>query len=501
MRGLIIAPFVVVKEFYFPLVMIAKCLKKMNHHITMVHCKHAMKKNCTAILAKGVSLIDQNNNSLEAKQICDLCFKNSTLASKIYAWETEWLDESPTRQAKKRNPELWKMAGYELVLSQKIELNKLDLKLKQTWETRYHILCNLQKQVQAIVSKKQFDYAICYNSLYGINQLFHQECKKRRIPFLSVHSSLHMGKEDEYILYHENVFNHLKEIKTNFKIKKIDINNEDRQNILSHVESLKQGKKLWAYSMPPSLKSKNLFHAAKTKKILVILSSPDELNGLKLSGLLPGKVDHVFKDQIAWLKWIFHLARKYPELKFYIRVHPRILPNKRDPVVSPFFEKPKKLKNKTNLKNVIFSLQPGLDSLWDHLSDTSLVLNAWSSASEIFQFHKVQVLTFFPQFSNSGKLLDFTASNRKSYELKIISLLGRPQTKNQTRRIWWWLKNLISHNTFVLPEQKSWIQRVIRIFCTKRFWANYHLSFVQLSSPIFNQKSFPDILKKYVPLI
>lgn len=492
MHGLIIAPFVIVEEFYLPLFLLSKVLKELNHNITMVHCRQSMKSNCTAFLAKGISVTEQSENSNECKKICDLCLKSSKLASKINPWNTEWLYPETVQPNKVTNERLWKFAGYEIVISQKVDLKNIKGKIFEAWLERYKTLVSLENQISLITKKNKYDYAICYNSLYGIHQLFLEKCKKEKIPFLSLHSSLHMKKEDEYILYKNNVLSLLKNIKRNFRFQNQKILRKDKINISNHINATIDGNKPWAYSTPPENHDIKAEKNQKAKKILVLLSSPDELTGFQLLGLSPKKEKHVFQNQIVWIKWIYILAKKHPTWTFFIRPHPRIFPNKRELIQSPFGKKLKNIKKIKKPKNIIWPSQKKQGSLWDHLGNTQLVFNAWSSASEIFQTFGVPVITFFPEFSNSGKLVDETAFNKIEFERKAFAFLSGKKRLNKNK-IWWWLKCMLDCNSFLLSSDESFFGKFMKMFVPSKILKNHQSLVYRFKTPKIDPKHFKRI--------
>jgi hypothetical protein len=161
---------------------------------------------------------------------------------------------------------------------------------------------------------------------------------------------------------------------------------------------------------------------------------------------------------------VFRFAKKHPETLFYIRPHPRIYPNRRESVLSPFAKKLAKIRDEERSENVIWPDQDEQGSLWKHLEDTDILLNGWSSVSDVFGIYGIPTYCFFPKYSNSRGKTEKIFSSLKLYETDISKKIKRPQKKKNPKLIVW-LHKLLTHNTvqiqWTLPFWHRFVRRLI----------------------------------------
>ena len=493
---LFIAPFVIVKEFHYPLVALAKTLHKQGYKITMVHCRQAMKTDCTAMLAKGVG---KDGNSESKDDFCGECHRLASLASMLYPWKTRWIvPRNPLVREKGplRGNDLWRMAGYEVVLSQKKSDRTSRHEIPETWNSRYKYLCEIMPQAWEILKQDKYYCVISYNSLYGIHRLFAQLGSRLSIPSLCLHQSFNMNEDNEYMLFENDVTEFLEGLQKKVRERSFKVSRASRKIIQNHTLGLFASKKPWAYSSPKKHLDEGKLLIRKRKKILVVLSSPDELVGLKLLRLLPTSEGHPFSNQILWLKWIFSLARKYPEAEFHIRPHPRLYPNKREKTTADFSLHLHRLKKTRSLPNVLWAPQKQQGSVWDHLENSDLVFNAWSTVGDIFANRAIPVFTFFPLYANSGKQLGFTSRTPLAYEKEFRKILNGYfplKTKEQAER---WLSAYLCTNTFSLAwKTPHWIS-FLRNFVRKKWRQRIDIPMFIFSSIISDRRTVHNLIRR-----
>ncbi len=465
----------------------------------MVHCKQAMAGDCTAMLAKGLGLETDEDNK---KLLCAKCHRGAFFAAKAYPWETLWLYPGDTasvlRQKILSTNELKQMAGYEIVISQKMLMRKPDSRAKAAWQIRHRQLEEIMPQAWQILLQQKPDLIISYNSLYGIHRLFCRLGEQLGIPNLCLHQSFNMEEDQEYVLFKSNIAEFLKELQEKTKRTVCSPSRFAKSKIKRHISGLFSGKKPWAYSEPLGLKnlSRNRRSAEAKWKILVTLSSPDELLGLELLKLLPKETKQPFRDQISWLRWIFSLAWKFPGVEFYIRPHPRLYPNKREAKVSEFSLHLEKVQKMRRPPNVVWPDQDAQGSIWNHLKDVDILFNAWSSVGDVFAYYGIPVFHFFPQFTNSGKTFGFSGMDKKQYEEKLRQILAGKIPRNTRMEVEKWLSVYLCTNTFHLAwRKKPWIAFVRRTI-PKRLRETWDLALFSKYEIDAEQKKIENIVRK-----
>lgn len=491
---LVLAPFAIVRQFHFPLVALAKTLREQGHTIIFVHCRQAMHEDCTAMQSRGLALGDGERK----RALCAACLRAASYASKLYPWRTRWLlplassPEVPRPSLSRQ--ELRRIAGYEIIISRKITRKKSDPEGMAAWESRYRQLRAILPQARQILEEEKADCLISYNSLYGIHRVFARLGEGMGIPSLCLHQSFSMQEEEEFILLRDQVIGFLSEVQRKARQGRVPRGQAVRDQVQQHLQGLFTSKKLWAYSLPKTETFQRRARGKRLAKVLVTISSPDELLGLKLLGLLPDGRRHAFAGQISWLRWIFSLAEKTPQVQFFIRPHPRLYPNKREAQTSDFLGRLERLKGQKRPANVLWPAQQDQGSLWDHLEDTDVLFNAWSTVGEVFAYQGIPVFTFFPHFSSSGEILGITSPDAAGYERKFRAIVRGwrpPGVAAEARR---WLAALLTTDTFFLRWQTSRTLRLLRGLVPARFRETFEIATFGFSRVIADGEKIKKIL-------
>ena len=421
---------------------------RLGHSMTFVHCQEAMSSGCTGMNALGVA----DEAAADKKQeICRLCLEEARASASLGFWQTRWLLPAEPAHAKTIPGPLARWAAYELLLQKKVETLPSRGSFPKVWHERKKRLQAILPQAEKILSEKRYDGIVCYNSLYGIHHLFLELGRKKGIPTLCLHHSFNCSKEDEYVLFRGHVFDFLDQIRRNFRPDE-PLAPVEMKAIRDHSRALRAGRKPWAYSLPQN-GQKNMGRTAKhRKKVLVCLSSPDENFAAQYLGVLPFRQKHVhaFRDQIGWLRWIRKLARRNPKVLFWVRPHPRLYPNKREGQLSQLAKKLEKERKRPGPSNFYWPDQEKQGSVWQHLGNTDVVFNAWSTLADEFGQTGIPVLTFFPSFSNSQRVIDLTESSPRGYEKQFQHALNREISRKTSKLHRRWLADFLCSQIFRL---------------------------------------------------
>jgi hypothetical protein len=149
-----------------------------------------------------------------------------------------------------------------------------------------------------------------------------------------------------------------------------------------------EGSSPWVYSSkfrgtPAAKVSKLLGLAEGTEVALALTSSPDEplaadrakVRRESFSSNEGGK----FKNQLEWLRYLIANYKERPEQFLVVRMHPRLMPNKREKATSPFAIELLELERSAP-SNVIFNTPQSDVSLWDIFGICDRVFNYSSTA-------------------------------------------------------------------------------------------------------------------------
>ena len=464
MNLLMLCPFGAVRDYLYPMVALGRELTRAGHSLTFVHCDKALRTGCTAMNALGVP---DDAQLREKEDICRKCTEASRAVASLEAWETRWL--TAEKETKKNlsfgiNAFLQRSSAYELLLQAKSEHPPRFGRISQMWKKRHRALVSLWPQAKKIIKEKSFDAVICYNSLYGVHRMFWKAAQIHKIPFFSLHHSTNAGTQDEFFLVRDEAFMFLRELQKNFH-RLPSASREDEKAIHIHDQAMHDSRKLWSYSsakaQTPSQQPKGNYD----KKVLVCLSSQDEVFAAQFIGVFPkaaGK--HAFRDQIKWVRWVRDLAKRHPRVLFWIRPHPRLYPNKREGQLSELAVHLDREKKAGGPANFFWPESDEQGSVWSHLGNTDVLFNAWSSLADDFGKNGTPVLTFFPEYSNSGRKVDLSASTTSGYEKIFNKVIQSPEDFSNAEAHKKWRAHLLCANTFQLLQNRDPLTRLYSKF-------------------------------------
>lgn len=452
-----------------------------------------MSSGCTAMRALGVG--DEMPPEKKEK-ICKICQTEAKASESLDLWETKWLlpGDKINITNKWKNKKLAKYAAYELILAKKIENIKKDKIFLNLWKDRYKRLREIQPQAQKIL-KNKYQAVICYNSLYGVNRLFFDLCQKKKVPFLSLSHSNNSAEDNEFILIKNNTFSFLEDLRKNFK-KFYQISAKDLRDVKNHSSAQMQSKKMWNYSAPITNKNIKKTIGKYDKKVLVCLSSPDENFAADFISVLPKQKKGPFFDQIEMLKWVKKISRKNQKILYWIRPHPRLYPNKREKQLSEMAKKLEKERLQKAPKNYFWPILKDQGSLWHHLKDTTILFNAWSSIGDEFGKHGIPVVTFFPQFNNSGSLIDYTSKTKNGYEKIHDDLIKKEKIVDKEKNYLKWISQYLNTNTFHLKTHPPKIfKKILDLINPKTKQKNLYWLVAKTGTTKKNLKKIESILR------
>ena len=165
-------------------------------------------------------------------------------------------------------------------------------------------------------------------------------------------------------------------------------NDADISQVSEHILELSRGRSPWVYSSkakstPKNLVRKKLKIPEGAPIVLAITSSLDEQIATNLSRIhsepLHEAKGSMFADQLDWIRFLVNEASKQNRYHLVIRIHPRLLPNKRDSVESNFSAQIIEAIGGHD-SNISVNLPSDSISIWSILSESEVVANYSSTA-------------------------------------------------------------------------------------------------------------------------
>lgn len=469
MKALFFSPFANIWEHSFPEGLVAEGLQENEVEIVTVRCAGLYESFCVAMSAAGLTAADSTRKK---KQVCNACKKRRNLLDKDFGFRNliseGFLDENDRAIAQSlvnsATLENWhslqvngipigRYAAYEFLLNYKIMGTDVPPELFETLTNQLMNSVLTLLAAEKILDTEAPDYVLTYNRLYGVNHAFLAVAEARGIPTYTLQGGGH-------IIHRGETLTMFRESQTQFQLfnsqswqtyRQSPIGNAEVELVASHFEGLLEGSSAFAYSSafeasdPDLLREK--FNIPKHAKVALIpMSSEDELNAAQLADLLPDTttMPNLFEDQFAWIRFIFDYAKKRPDVKFILRLHPRMYPNKRENVVAPVVARVMELIEEAPA-NIIVNLPSENVSLYDLMQILDVVLGYRSSVgAELAAFGLPVVAPINRDFFTYPSEINRTGMTEEDFTSKLDAALLEGWSLENVRTSFRWYAYLFS---------------------------------------------------------
>ncbi len=465
-------PFANIWPHSYPIARVMARFAELGHNVEVVRCNGTFSSHCIAMSAANLSY---QSSLIEKQLVCRTCRKRSHIldqSSKIDSRLFEdYLDSKDIELAKEAivdcHKENWEnfiyrgvpvgaMAAYEILLTHKVDSRELPA---EVWS---EFISNLINTILVVVVSERIlretmpDRVIVYNSLYSLNNAYSHVARSLGIPTFTVQGGPHVFRRTSTL----TCFTEPSEIFSATYASEVSewlsapLDFESISIVSEHLQHLLLGESAFAYSSAPGEKSKEQlakkFGVSDHRPVLTaLLSSEDEFFAANLEGAIP-QIDAwvgVFENQTQWIRWLLEFASRHPELQLVIRVHPRMLPNKRENKVSAYSEYLRKIL--TNVPENVFINWPTDEiSIYDLMQYTDVVLNKRSSAGIEMMAYGLPVVLPGNEFVFSCPPdICLVAKDEASYEELIIQALEEGWSIENVRKAYRWLGFLFRATT------------------------------------------------------
>lgn len=335
--------------------------KLQGAEIIMVRCSGAFQSACPAIDESGLS---PSSPIEERERTCSKCKLrrrnidseygftgididlyltpadheevNAILDSALVgAWEKLVVDDF----------EVGKYAAYEFFLRNKLDSLKIPFELWQEYKGHLRsTLFALRASTKLLESHKP-DLVIVHNELYGVNNVVAKTARARGIPVRHLGIGLEVSKYGSSLSMFKDAATELN-LSLSKSWQQFQDLSESSLDLASFVGSMRfrsKGLSAFTYSSRSKRRNENqvrkkLGVSADKPTILFVTSSSDERFAADLTGVLPESITLMdtknFKNLEHYLRQLINVFRSNEDLQLIIRIHPRMLPNKRDGVQS-----------------------------------------------------------------------------------------------------------------------------------------------------------------------
>jgi hypothetical protein len=387
--------------------------KQKGFELSRVFCKGFLMGSCIPL-----SELEQTGDltKREMGKLCEACIDRSLLVTKKTQVKSIYLDDYVDSellsdymgQAKNIDEENWfnfviddvsvgKIAAYEFYLKHK--LSDLVIPSSLLLEYKRSLLSTLKVMSSArnAISETNPDVVISYNASYSLNNAYSQSAARTGVSTYSIQGGAHIVERGKTLSMYRSTKDLLA---VPFgedwqKIKNKVPSTLDAQKSLDHFTGLVSGKSPWAYSSKAESKNpkQKLGILDDNYTILALTSSEDEVFAAKLIDLLPeNSLPDAFPSQSSFIQAVYEVAVARPNWNFIIRLHPRLLPNKRDNKTAVGLRKLNEILGKKPI-NVYVNYPSDEISIYDLYAHVDVGLNYRSSAGYEMMACGIPVIT------------------------------------------------------------------------------------------------------------
>lgn len=443
---------------------VGKHFQAAGHEVTLVHCGQLLQEYCNAMVEAG---LNYESPPSRKSAVCATCCRRAGQFADELGLGRLVLQEHFSSESRdhvntivsRLTPKNWRefefegipvgrYAAYELFLEKKISRFDIDL---EYWAQYTSQVSNAVTSIIAwskVLPRLKPDLVILSNELYSVNRAIRDFCKVKNIPTLTLGhgsdlrmygNSFTLAKNSDFELKHAYRYPGPDEVGGIFT-------KSDIIQVGMHFKELASGSNAFAYSSPAGKKTlkevKRQLNLDDRPIVLALTSSLDErmageLVNISDSSVLTSKTN-IFGDSAGWLKAIIQMATFRPGLQFVIRIHPRLLPNKREGQVAEYAKVLEELLRAVP-ENVKVNWPSDKVSIYEIGALSSVALNHTSSSGAELLALGVPVVQHDPAslFAYPASL-NITATSSEHYVNKVDEALRTGPSIDQIFAVYAW---------------------------------------------------------------
>ena len=339
---------------------LSRAIKKLGHEVFELQCEGYLAPTCPGFNEAGVS--DSDLSEKDRVRICNICKSRSSSAIHLtnnevvkglgtYTNKVGAVDNDVQIARLSSDWESWPItireAAYEILVNTKADGIKLSSNFLKQLESAHANRLHSYKVAHEELRRGSFDMLIVSDVFYSMNAGAWAAAGDLGIQRVTIGSALNFRKNgNAFSLFRSSDAQALISRSSDWGNTKLETLSRAEIRVIRRNEKYNlTAKSPFTYSSsfrptsPKTLRSK-LGIQNDLPIVLVITTTNDERFAARVSGKLPNlKGPRNFKSQIEFLETVIETARSNPEVNFVVRLHPRLLPNKRDSVASPYLQR------------------------------------------------------------------------------------------------------------------------------------------------------------------
>lgn len=398
---------------------LAEALARDGRDVTMVHCRGILDRYCPVMAAEHVSVTSPPSHKARA---CTDCRHNVDITLPRSSYRSVWLDDVVTPDVRawadaltaQVTPESWadlvvedlpigRYATYLSLLHHKVP----DVtSTAASWaEYRADVRSSLLVlgAMPALLADADPTHAVVYNPLYPTTRVFAETAMRHGAQLVGIAAGSYIPGRYESA----GVYQHLMASQTTTDSPVIAESLQTPSTpaevaaVGTHLAELVGGNDPWVYSsaparLEPAEVRQRLGLRPDSPVVVVLVSSPDETRSSMLVGAeFFRSTDGQYSDIPEFIAAAIQAARDLPDVDVVFRLHPRLMPNKREQVVSPDLARITEVLAELPPNAVVNGGGDGL-SLYDVMLVADAALNQSSSAGLEFLTLGLPVVQYDP---------------------------------------------------------------------------------------------------------
>lgn len=398
---------------------LAEALALDGRNVTMVHCRGILDGFCPVMAAERL----HEDSSRPAKQrICKDCKHNVALTSAQADYASVDLEDyvtpavaSQARQvADSVTPENWsalefaglpigRWSAYLTMLHHKLPEVSSSPAAWREYVSDVHDAVLVAAVMPAMLDSVDPTHAVVYNPLYPTTRVFAELSSRAGVQLIGIAAGSFIPGRYESA----GIYQHIMASQTTTdsgpitQTLAVPCTPTEVRAVGAHLRELIHGNDPWVYSSAPSRLSptevrSRLGVRPDSSVVTVLVSSPDETrSSMLVDAEFMRDPENSYSDIPEFIAALVTAAAGMPELDVVFRLHPRLMPNKREQIVSPDLLRITEMLSDLPPNAFVNSAADSL-SLYDVICISDAAVNQSSSAGLEFLLLGLAVVQYDP---------------------------------------------------------------------------------------------------------
>lgn len=398
---------------------LAEALKRDGRSVTMVHCRGVLDRYCPVMAAEHLEVSSSHSQRARA---CIDCRHNVEITTPRATYGSLWLDDFVTAEViawadaitDGVTPDNWsslvvedlpigRYATYLSLLHHKVPDVTATTAAWDEYRADVRSSLLVLGAMPGLLAEVDPTHAVVYNPLYPTTRVFAEVSMRSRVQLVGIAAGSFIPGRYESA----GVYQHLMASQTTTDSPAIAAAMSTPATPIeiaavgSHLAELVGGNDPWVYSSAPTRRDpaevrRQLGLRPESPVVVALVSSPDETRSSMLVGAeyFRGEAGQ-YSDIPEFIAAAIQAARDVPEVDVVFRLHPRLMPNKRERVESPDLARITELLSDLPTNAVVNGGGDGL-SLYDVMLVADAALNQSSSAGLEFLTLGLPVVQYDP---------------------------------------------------------------------------------------------------------